>query len=130
MAQTFTFELVSPEKVLLSGEAEQVMLPGSEGDMTVMPGHAPLVATLRPGLVDAVLGGGSKASVFVRQAFVQVGPQRVTVLAEKAIDLTDLKGAALSDELSKAEGELAAAKDDDERLLANQAIDTLSRLRA
>ena len=64
MAQTFTFELVSPEKVLLAGEAEQVLLPGSEGDMTVLPGHAPLISTLRPGVVDVVLGG-SKARVFV-----------------------------------------------------------------
>ena len=128
MAQTFTFELVSPEKVLLSGEAEQVLLPGAEGDMTVLPGHAPLISTLRPGVVDVVLGG-SKASVFVRQAFAQVEPERVTVLAEKAFDVAELTGATLSEELSKAEADLAAAKDDAERLVANQAIDTLSRLK-
>lgn len=129
MAQTFTFELVSPEKVLLSGEAEQVLLPGSEGDMTVLPGHAPLISTLRPGVVDVLLGG-SRASVFVRQAFAQVEPERVTVLAETAYDVAELTGGALSAELRKAEADLAAAKDDAERLLANQAIDTLSRLKA
>ncbi|WP_072395887.1 F0F1 ATP synthase subunit epsilon [Hyphomicrobium sp. CS1GBMeth3] len=129
MAQTFTFELVSPEKVLLSGEAEQVLLPGAEGDMTVLPGHSPLISTLRPGVVDVVLGG-SKASVFVRQAFAQVEPERVTVLAEKAVDVAELTGAALSEALSQAEADLASAKDDAERLVANQAIDTLSRLKA
>jgi F-type H+-transporting ATPase subunit epsilon len=129
MAQTFTFELVSPERVLLSGEAEQVQLPGAEGDMTVLPGHAPLISTLRPGVVEVVLGG-SRSSVFVRQAFAQVEPERVTVLAEKAYSVAELTGAALSDELSKAEADLAAAKDDAERLVANQAIDVLSRLKA
>ncbi|MCC7253908.1 ATP synthase F1 subunit epsilon [Hyphomicrobium sp.] len=129
MAQTFTFELVSPEKVLLAGEAEQVQLPGSEGDMTILPGHAPLTSTLRPGVVDVVLQG-SKARVFVRQAFAQVAPDRLTVLAEKAYDVTELTGATLSEELAKAEADLAAAKDDEARLVAHQAIETLSRLKA
>ncbi|WP_295557582.1 F0F1 ATP synthase subunit epsilon [uncultured Hyphomicrobium sp.] len=129
MAQTFTFELVSPEKVVLSGEAEQVLLPGSEGDMTVLPGHAPLISTLRPGVVDVVLGG-AKSRVFVRQAFAQVDPERVTVLAEKAYDVAELTGATLAAELSKAEGDLAAAKDDEARRVAHQAIDSLSRLKA
>lgn len=129
MAQTFTFELVSPEKVLLAGEAEQVLLPGSEGDMTVLPGHAPLISTLRPGVVDVVLGG-SKARVFVREAFAQVAPERVTVLAEKAYDVAELTGATLSAELSKAEADLVSAKDDAARLTANQAIESLSALKA
>jgi len=129
MAQTFTFELVSPEKVLLAGEAEQVLLPGSEGDMTVLPGHAPLISTLRPGVVDVVLGG-SKARVFVREAFAQVAPERVTVLAEKAYNVAELTGATLTAELSKAEADLAAAKDDTARLVANQAIESLSTLKA
>jgi F-type H+-transporting ATPase subunit epsilon len=129
MAQTFTFELVSPEKVFLAGEAEQVLLPGSEGDMTVLPGHAPLISTLRPGVVDVALGG-QKARVFVRDAFVQVEPERVTVLAEKAYEVADLTGSALSAELAKAEADLAAAKSDDARRLAQQAVDSLSRLKA
>jgi F-type H+-transporting ATPase subunit epsilon len=129
MAQTFTFELVSPEKVFLAGEAEQVLLPGSEGDMTVLPGHAPVISTLRPGVVDVELGG-RKARVFVRDAFVQVEPERVTVLAEKAYEVAELTGAALAAELSKAEADLAAAKSDDGRRLAQAAIEQLSRLKA
>lgn len=129
MAQTFTFELVSPEKVFLAGEAEQVQLPGSEGDMTILPGHSPLISTLRPGVVDVVLGG-KKARVFVRDAFAQVEAERVTVLAEKAYDIADLTGANLSAELSKAEADLAAAKGDDARRLAQAAVDSLSHLKA
>jgi F-type H+-transporting ATPase subunit epsilon len=129
MAQTFTFELVSPEKVLLAGEAEQVQLPGAEGDMTILPGHSPLISTLRPGVINVVLNG-SKSRLYVRQAFAQVEPDRLTVLAEKAYDVADLNTAAISAELSAAEAELAQAKTDEQRLTANQAIAALSALRA
>jgi F-type H+-transporting ATPase subunit epsilon len=129
MAQTFTFELVSPEKVLLSGEAEQVQLPGAEGDMTILPGHSPLVSTLRPGLIDVVFAG-SKSRVFVRQAFAQVEPDRLTLLAEKAYDVAELTPSSISLELSAAEAELAQAKTDEQRLVANQAIAALSGLKA
>ena len=129
MAQTFTFELVSPEKVLLAGEAEQVLLPGAEGDMTILPNHSPLISTLRPGVIDVSLNG-SRSRIFVRQAFAQVDPERVTVLAEKAYDVAELTGSALSAELSRAEEELQSAADDEARRVANQAIDTLTRLKA
>ncbi len=128
MAQTFTFELVSPEKVLLAGEAEQALLPGAEGDMTILPGHAPLISTLRQGFIDVVLAGG-KARVLVREAFAQVEPDRLTVLAEKAYDVAELSEAAISAQLSEAEAELAQAKTDEQRLVANQAIAALFGLR-
>lgn len=129
MAQTFTFELVSPEKVLLSGQAEQVQLPGSEGDMTILPNHAPLISTLRPGVIDVVRSEG-RARIFVRQAFAQVEPDRLTVLAEKAYDVSELKGETLSAEISSAEKDLADAKTDEQRLVANQALTALAELRA
>ncbi|HRN89494.1 F0F1 ATP synthase subunit epsilon [Hyphomicrobium sp.] len=129
MAQTFTFELVSPEKVLLSGQAEQVQLPGSEGDMTILPNHAPLISTLRPGVIDVVRSEG-RARIFVRQAFAQVEPDRLTVLAEKAYDVSELRGEALSAEISAAEKDLAEAKTDEQRLVANQALTALAELRA
>lgn len=128
MAQTFTFELVSPEKVLLAGEAEQVQLPGAEGDMTILPGHSPLISTLRPGVIDVMLGG-ARSRIYVRQAFAQVEPDRLTVLAEKAQDVAELTGSVIAEELSAAEAELAEAKTDEQRLVANQAIATLSSLR-
>ncbi len=129
MAQTFTFELVSPEKVLLAGEAEQVLLPGAEGDMTILPQHAPLISTLRPGVIEVSLGG-SRSRIFVRQAFAQVEPDRLTVLAEKAQDVAELNASSIADEIAAAEAELAAAKTDAQRLVANQAIAALSQLKA
>lgn len=129
MAQTFTFELVSPEKVLLAGEAEQVQLPGAEGDMTILPGHSPLISTLRPGVIDVMLGG-ARSRIYVRQAFAQVEPDRLTVLAEKAQDVAELTGAVIAEEVAAAEAELAQAKTDEQRLVANQAIAALSSLRA
>ena len=125
MAETFTFELVSPERVLLAGEAEQVLLPGSEGDMTILPGHAPLISTLRPGVIDVVRDGG-KARIFVRDAFAQVEQDRLTVLAEKAFDASELTGAVLSAEIAAAEAELAEAKTDEQRRIAHIAIATLT----
>ena len=129
MAQTFTFELVSPEKVLLAGEAEQVQLPGAEGDMTILPGHSPLISTLRPGVIDVMLRG-ARSRIYVRQAFAQVEPDRLTVLAEKAQDVAELTGAVIAEEVAAAEAELAQAKTDEQRLVANQAIAALSSLRA
>ena len=129
MAQTMKLELVSPERLLLSGEAEQVLLPGSEGDMTILPGHAPVVATLRPGILDIVLGGGGKARLYVKHAFAQVEPDKLTVLAEKAYDVAELSGSALSAEIAAAEAELQGARDDDQRLTANQALAALTSLR-
>ena len=128
MAQTFTFELVSPEKVLLSGQAEQVLLPGSEGDMTILPNHAPLISTLRPGVIDVVGAADGHARIFVRQAFAQVEPDRLTVLAEKAYNVADLKGDMLAAEISAAEQDLKDAKTYEQLLVANQALSALAGL--
>ena len=129
MATTFKFELVSPERVLMSGDAEQVLLPGAEGDMTILPGHAPVISTLRPGILDIVLSG-SKSRVFVKSGFAEVDPERVTVLAERAFDLAELDASQIAAELGAAEAELADAKDDDARFLANEAVSALQRLKA
>src|SRR5262245_2134826 len=128
MAQTFKFELVSPERIVFSGEAEQVLLPGSEGDMPILPNHAPVLSTLRPGILDVTLHGAT-ARVIVTQAVAQVEPDRLTVPAGKASDLATADQGAIAAELAAAEAELGAAKDDAQRLFANQAIAALSSLR-
>jgi len=89
MAQTFTFELVSPERVLLSVEAEQVELPGVDGDMTVMAGHAPVVSTLRPGTIVA-RAAGNKTAIFVQGGVADIRGSAVVVLAEKAFATDDV----------------------------------------
>ena len=129
MAGTFKFELVSPERVLLSVDAEQAIVPSADGEFTMLPGHAPLIATLRPGVLD-VLVQGSRKRLFVKSGFVEVDPARLTVLAEKAYDVEELTPAILADELTSAEAEAAAAKDDDAKFHADTLVSELKRLSA
>jgi F-type H+-transporting ATPase subunit epsilon len=127
MAGTFKFELVSPERVLLSIDADQVVVPGSDGEFAVLAGHAPVIATLRPGVLD-VTAGGSKRRLFVKSGFAEVDPSRLTVLAEKAYDVDEMSSSAIADELKAAEADLAAAKDDNARRMADTLVSELKRL--
>jgi F-type H+-transporting ATPase subunit epsilon len=130
MAETFRFELVSPERVLLSEDAHQVVLPGSQGDFAVLVNHAPMVATLRPGVLDVQLPAGARR-IFVKGGFAEVEPDRLTVLAETAFDAdASSAGAAIAEELATAEAELAGAKDDNARFLAQTAVERLRALQA
>ncbi|MBN9352912.1 MAG: F0F1 ATP synthase subunit epsilon [Hyphomicrobium denitrificans] len=127
MAGTFKFELVSPERVLLSIDADQVVVPGSDGEFAVLAGHAPVIATLRPGVLE-VTAGGSKRRLFVKSGFAEVDPSRLTVLAEKAYDVEELSASAIAEELKSAEAELAAAKDDNAKRMADTLVNELKRL--
>jgi F-type H+-transporting ATPase subunit epsilon len=129
MAGTFKFELVSPERVLVSIDADQVVVPGSDGEFAVLAGHAPVIATLRPGVLD-VTAGGTKRRLFVKSGFAEVDPTRLTVLAEKAYDVDELSSATIAAELKAAEAELAAAKDDEAKRMADTLVIELKRLRA
>jgi F-type H+-transporting ATPase subunit epsilon len=127
MAGTFKFELVSPERILLSLDAEQAMVPGVEGDFTVFAGHAPLISALRPGLLEVTSSAGKK-QIFVKSGFADVNAGTVTVLAETAFDVAEVSFSQIADEIAGAEADLAAAKDDDERTMAQTAIDRLRAL--
>lgn len=127
MAGTFKFELVSPERILLSADAEQVVLMASAGQMTVLPGHAPAVAALQPGVID-VTTGGRQRKVFVGGGFAEIDPDRLTILAEKAFDAEDLKRSGLDREIKAAEDALAAATTDEDRLTADTALGALRSL--
>lgn len=129
MAGTFKFELVSPERILISGEAEQVIVPGMEGQFTVFAGHAPVISTLRPGVLDAQVDG-SRRRVFVRGGFAEVEPDHVTVLAQHFLDLDSLDAEHLAEELQSAEQMLADAKDDASRMISGEAVAQLRALRA
>jgi F-type H+-transporting ATPase subunit epsilon len=128
MAGTFKIEIVSPERVLLSGEATEVIVPGMEGDFTVLEGHAPLISALRPGILDIKQGSGRRR-IYVRGGFAEVDPTQLTILAQNLVDI-EAGASALADELRIAEGMLAAATDDLGRMLANDAIATLKSLNA
>jgi F-type H+-transporting ATPase subunit epsilon len=112
MAEPFKFELVSPERLLVSGEVEQVLVPGAEGDMTVLAKHAPVLTTLRPGLLDIGFPGGKSQRFFIRGGFAEVNPEGLTVLAETAIDLDELKAEQLAQAIKDAEEDVADLEND------------------
>jgi len=130
MADTFKFELVTPERMLLSEDASQVVVPGTEGDFTVLAGHAPLISTIRPGVIAASLGDSRTVRLFVKGGFAEIDQNRLTVLAQRALEVEAMDAALIAAELKTAEGELAAATDDAGRLAANAAVNQLRRLAA
>lgn len=127
MAGTFKFELVTPERMLLSEDASQVVVPGTEGDFTVLPGHAALISGLRPGVIEVELAG-RKVRVFVKDGLAEVGADHVTVLAQKAYDLQSMDAATIASELQAAESELTAATTDVGRRDAHAAVERLRSL--
>jgi F-type H+-transporting ATPase subunit epsilon len=129
MAAAFNFELVTPERLLLAAQAEQVVVPGAEGDFAVLAGHAPVVSTLRPGILEITVSDG-KQRVFVKKGVAEADPTRLTVLAQTAVALEDLTPAMIEAELKSAEAERAEANDDQARLMADTLVDLLKRLQA
>ncbi|WP_295045225.1 F0F1 ATP synthase subunit epsilon [uncultured Paracoccus sp.] len=83
MADTMQFDLVSPERSLVSVPVREVRLPGTDGDLSAMPGHAPTIVTLRPGLVTVIGADGSQTEFAVTGGFVEIGPDSVSLLAER-----------------------------------------------
>jgi F-type H+-transporting ATPase subunit epsilon len=128
MAGTFKFELVTPERMVLSQDATQVVVPGMEGEFTVLPGHAPVISALRPGVVDATLGDARKIRVFVKGGFAEVDADRLIVLAERALDVEAIGAGGFAAELQAAEAEFAAATTDAARLAASSAVEQLKAL--
>jgi F-type H+-transporting ATPase subunit epsilon len=107
-------DFVSPERVLFSGEVDQVDLPGAEGDMGILAGHAPLVTTLRPGIVT-IFRGGAREPVVVTGGFAEVGPAGLTVLADRAVARENFDLAVLSAEIKDAEEDVADTSDESAR---------------
>src|SRR3990172_8650188 len=128
MADTFKFELITPERMVLSADASQVLVPGFEGEFTVLPGHAPVISALRPGVVDAALADTRKVRVFVKGGLAEVDADRVTVLAERAIPIEAMDAETVAAELQTAEAELAAAVNDAARLAASTAVERLKAM--
>ncbi len=130
MAGTFKFELVTPERMAVSEDATEVIVPGAEGAFTVLPGHSPVVSTLRPGVLNATLANAKKVRLFVKEGFAECDAEHLTILAERAIDVETLTGATLSAEIQRAESDLAAASDDASRFTAASALAELKALQA
>ena len=122
-------EFVSPERVLFSGDVDQVDLPGAEGDMGILPGHAPLVTTLRPGIVT-IYNGSTRQPVVVVGGFAEVGPGGLTLLADRAVAREDFDTASLATEIKDAEEDLADTSDDAERDRLARHLEQLKSLQA
>ncbi|MEX0589507.1 MAG: F0F1 ATP synthase subunit epsilon [Xanthobacteraceae bacterium] len=123
---SFPFELVSPTRLVFSGEVEQVDVPGSEGDFGVLAGHAPFVSTLRPGVLT-IRNGGETQRLFVSEGFAEVNASGLTVLAEIAVPVEEIDREALAIGLKEAEQAVTEAKDEGARW---KAVEKLEQLRA
>lgn len=125
---SFHFELVSPNKLMSSGPAESVLVPGSEGDFVVLKDHAPVMASLRPGVVTFEEAQGKQTRIFVRGGFADVSAAGLILLAETAIPEGELDAAHLDQEIKNAEEDLADAPDEQKRLWQEK-LDRLRELK-
>jgi len=122
-------EFVSPESVLFSGDVDQVDLPGTEGDMGILPGHAPLVTALRPGIVT-IFRAGAREPVVVIGGFAEVSPAGLTVLADRAVARGDFDTATLAADIKDTEEDVADATDQAQRDKFARRLEQLKSLQA
>jgi F-type H+-transporting ATPase subunit epsilon len=129
MAEPLKFDLVSPERLLVSEEVESVVVPGGEGYFTVFARHAPLMSTLKPGQLEVKDLSGAVQKFFVRGGFADVNPNGLTILADQVIPLEDLDAAMLAQEVKNAEEDLADAGEDQlKRRIAETKLNELKEL--
>jgi len=126
---TFRFELVSPERLLYAGDVTQVDVPGEVGDFGVLAGHAPYIATLKPGLLT-IYGDGEPQRIVVRGGFAEAGPEGLTVLAEQATPIAELDAAAIVQAIKDAEEDVADAQTDAARDKARERLEQLNTLKS
>jgi F-type H+-transporting ATPase subunit epsilon len=126
----FHFELVSPEKLLFSGEVESVVAPGAEGQFTVLKDHAPVMTMLKAGVVTVAGGDGKVEKLFVRGGFADVSAAGFTILAELALPLSEIDVARVDADIKNAKEDLADAKTDEARRAAADKVGQLEEMRA
>lgn len=115
MATEFNFELVSPERLLVSGRVSEVVIPASEGEMTVMANHAPTMTTIKPGVVTVKAADGKTDRYVVFGGFADIVPAGCTLLAESAVHVDDFKSADIAKRIETARAELEKASGDEQR---------------
>jgi F-type H+-transporting ATPase subunit epsilon len=130
MADKISFDLVSPERLLLSEQVEMVTVPGREGDFGVLAGHAPLISSLRPGAIDIKGGDKGDARYFVLGGFAEVTAKKLTVLAEDVLPMAEVDAAALDERIRHAEEDVLQARSENDRAKAVESLDHLKLLRA
>ena len=128
MAQSFKFELVSPERLLVSEDVESVVIPGAEGEMTVMAEHAPVMTTVKPGVVTVKPASGSEERYVVFGGFADILPSGCTLLAESATHVNDIDRKEIQRRIQEAKEDVADAKDDETRTKAEAFLHQLTTL--
>ncbi len=123
------FRLVMPERELLNTEADMVVVPGSEGDFGVLPGHAPLISTVRPGVLEVYQGTKVEQRFLIAGGFAEVTPERCTVLAEEAAPFEQVTGDQLAERERAAEVSLSDASTDAETAAAQKNLTVIRDLR-
>lgn len=130
MADKVQFELVSPEKLLLSEQVGMVVVPGGEGNFGVLPGHALFISTVRPGVIDVYEDRTVTERIFVAGGFAEVTPERCTVLADEAVPISSLDRGAIEAEAKTLESTVAGLRDQVQRLSGAEREDAARNLRA
>lgn len=128
MADRVNFELVSPERILVSDTFDMVVIPGGDGDIGVLPDHAPLISTIRPGVIDIHDDDKVAHQVFVAGGFAEVLPNRCTVLAEKALMVASIDAADVRARIEAAELDLRDAENDADRTRAKDELAILNAM--
>ena len=127
MAQSFKFDLVSPERLLVSQDVESVVIPGTEGELTVMATHAPTMTSIKPGVVTVSANGKTERYV-VFGGFADILPDSCTVLAESAVHVDDINREDLARRIQDAREDIEDAKDHETRMRAEEFLHQLTTL--
>ena len=130
MSELFRFELVSPEKLVLAAQVQQVLVPGSEGDFGILSGHAPVMTSIRPGVLEVTTRSGNAKRFYVRGGFAEAHPDGLVVLAQQSIDLEELNASDLQQEIKNLEEDVTDANTDEQKNKAQFALDRLNELQA
>jgi len=123
------FELVTPEQLLVSRDVDMVVVPGTEGNFGVLPGHAPLISTIRPGTIDIYQGNAITERIFIAGGLAEVTPERCTVLADQAMPPESLDRAQLEAELQTLDGNMPMLRDQIGRTTGTDREHLLAELR-
>ena len=129
MAQSFKFELVSPERLLVSEEVNSVVVPGTDGEFTVLANHAPMMTSIRPGVIT-VHGSGNTERYVIFGGFADVTPDSCTILAEAATAVKDIDKDTLERRITDAREDVADAQTDDAKQRAQEFLDQLTTLQS
>jgi len=128
MAEKIAFELVSPDRLLVSEDVDMVVVPGGEGDFGVLVGHQPMISTVRPGILEVQNAGAEDRRIFVNGGFAEITGDRCAVMTEEAVPVEELDRADLEQRIKDVEEDLKEARTDLERHLIDLKLSTLREM--